>query len=108
MDLTPEVTVVPAKSGMFDLVNRNPYLHFIMSEMWTALAAIAVYGLFRFGAYATQHISDALPLTDSGPATFLEATLSWGGALAAGATFIIISLYQIVVLIKRLWEGFKT
>jgi hypothetical protein len=89
---------------MADKVVENPYLHFIMSEMWTALAAIASYAFFRFGAFATQSITGLMPLQDPLPALFLDTTLKWGAAISCGATFIVVSLYQLVVLVKRLWE----
>jgi hypothetical protein len=93
-------------STMADKVIENPYLHFIMSEMWAALAAISSYALFRFGAFATQWITGLMPLQDPLPALFLESTLSWGAAISASATFAVVSLYQLVVLVKRLWERF--
>jgi hypothetical protein len=87
-----------------DLFISNPYVHFVISELWAALTAVAVYALFRLGAYAIQFLTDIMPLHDTSPALFLETTLSWGGALSASATFMIVSVYQLVVLIKRLWE----
>jgi len=99
-------TVRAPSTTMADRVVENPYLHFIMSEMWAALAAIASYGLFRFGAFATQWITGLTPLHDPLPALFLENTLSWGAAISSSATFAVISLYQLVVLVKRLWERF--
>jgi hypothetical protein len=89
-----------------DAVVENPYLHFIFSEAWAALAAIASYGLFRLGAFATQWITELMPLHDPLPALFLENTLSWGAAISSAATFSIVSLYQLIVLVKRLWERF--
>jgi hypothetical protein len=89
-----------------DKAIENPYLHFIMSEMWAALAAVASYGLFRFGAFATQWITGLMPLQDPLPALFLENTLSWGAAISSSATFVVVSLYQLVVLVKRLLERF--
>jgi hypothetical protein len=82
----------------------NPYLHFVVSEMWAALAGIAVYAFFHLGGYATQYIAEIFPLKDKASSLFLEGTLSWAGALTASATFIIVSVYQIIVLVKRLWE----
>jgi len=86
---------------------ENPYLHFIMSEGWAALAASASYGLFHLGAYLAQRISELMPLTDKAPAAFLESTLSWGAAISSSATFITISAYQLFFLIRRLWEKFQ-
>jgi hypothetical protein len=94
------------EKGVLDWVAGNPYVHFMRSEIWAALTGVMVYGLFRFGAYATQQITDLMPLNDKAPALFLETTLSWGAALSAGATFVIISIYQLVVLVKRLWREF--
>jgi hypothetical protein len=99
-------TVRAPSTTMADKVIENPYLHFIMSEMWAALAAIASYGLFRFGAFATQWITGLMPLQDPLPALFLENTLSWGAAISSSATFAVVSLYQLIVLVKRLWERF--
>lgn len=109
MAFVPPRRVAPARAPPVmtaDKVIENPYLHFIMSEMWAALAAIASYGLFRFGAFATQWISGLMPLQESLPALFLENTLSWGAAISSSATFVIVSLYQLIVLVKRLWERF--
>jgi hypothetical protein len=99
-------TVRPPSTTMTDKVIENPYLHFIMSEMWAALAAIASYALFRFGAFATQWITGLMPLQDPLPALFLENTLSWGAAISSSATFAVVSFYQLIVLVKRLWERF--
>ena len=90
---------------MTDSVIGNPYIHFMISEIWAGLAGVTVYAIFRFGAFATQYVTDLLPLHSRSPALFLELTLSWGAALSASATFIIISLYQLAVLVKRLWGG---
>jgi hypothetical protein len=85
---------------------ENPYAHFIMSEAWAALAGISVYALFHLAAYAIEHISAILTVTDNGPDQFLVGVLSWGGAISASATFFVVSIYQLGVLIKRLWERF--
>ena len=82
----------------------NPYIHFMMSEAWAGLAGIVVYGLFRGGAYLAYKITEALPLHDPEPAKFLEALLSWGAAISAGATFCVISMYQLAILLKRLYR----
>jgi hypothetical protein len=87
-----------------DAAMGNPYLHFIMSEAWAALAASASYGLFHLGAFAAQHIADIFPLADRGPASFLEATLAWGAAISCAGTFVIITAYQMFFLIRHQWE----
>jgi hypothetical protein len=76
----------------------------MISESWTALASVVVYALFRSAAFATQYITDLIPLNDKTPALFLEIILSWGAAFSAGATFAVVSAYQLAVLVKRLWE----
>jgi hypothetical protein len=80
----------------------NPYVHFAISEGWAGLTSITVYLFFRFGAFATDWITKQLPLHDTRPAEFLELVLSWGAAFSASATFLVISIYQILVLMKRL------
>jgi hypothetical protein len=88
-----------------DSVIGNPYIHFMISEIWAGLAGVMIYAIFRGGAYATQYVTELLPLHTKAPALFLELTLSWGASISASATFIIISLYQLAVLVKRLWGG---
>ena len=61
-----------------------------MSEMWAALAGIVVYALFRCAAFGTQYINALMPLNDKTPSLFLEAILSWGGAISAAATFVVV------------------
>jgi hypothetical protein len=41
-----------------DSSTDNPYIHFMISESWTALASVVVYALFRSAAFATQYITD--------------------------------------------------
>ena len=106
-DLTPSESVLPSRTEVRDRVVGNPYLHFMLSEAWSALAGISVYATFRFAAYVTQFVTAAMPLNDTGPALFLETISSWCAAIGAAATFIIISLYQLVILIRRLWERVK-
>jgi hypothetical protein len=93
-----------------DVVIENPYLHFIISELWTAAAALTVYTLSHGVAFGIQYVSGILVLKDiDAPGLFLVAVLSWGAAISSGATFAIISIYQIGVLIKRLrrqWASF--
>lgn len=79
----------------------------MISELWTGLTGVSVYALFRVAAYLSQLVTNLVPLSDKGPGIFLESTLSWGGAMSAAATFLIITLYQVAVLIKRLWGGFN-
>jgi hypothetical protein len=88
---------------MTDSVIGNPFLHLVISEAWAALAGVAIYAIIRLAAYATQFITDLLPLNDKAPPLFLETTLSWGAVISASATFLIISAYQLAVLAKRLW-----
>lgn len=66
-----------------ELIVDNPYIEFIASEMWAGLAGVAVYALFRLGAFAAQYITTMLPLSDKAPALFLETALSWGAATSA-------------------------
>jgi hypothetical protein len=87
-----------------DVVVGNPYLHFIVSEAWGALAATGSYAFFHFGAFAAQRLSEAMPLAHNAPAAFLETILAWGAALSCAATFTVITAYQLVFLIKRQWE----
>ena len=92
---TPDPAVGAAAEDLratssLDFFIGNPYVHFVISELWAALTAVAVYALFRLGAYAIQFLTDIMPLHDTSPALFLETTLSWGGALSASATFIIV------------------
>ena len=77
----------------------------MISEAWAGLAGVTIYVLFRLGAYLTQYITDVLPLDDTAPAKFLESVLSWGAALSAAATFVVITIYQLLVLLRRLWES---
>ena len=64
-----------------DVVIENPYLHFIVSEFWTAAAAMTVYTLSHGVAFGIQYISGILVLKDNdAPGSFLVATLSWGAA----------------------------
>jgi|SRR5579872_1340723 len=90
-----------------DTFVSNPYIHFIISEAWAGVTGVAVYALFRIGAYGTQSITGMTPLQDPAPALFLETILSWGAAISAASTFAIISTYQFAVLIKRLWGALQ-
>jgi hypothetical protein len=102
----PEVPEVSTKT--VDTVVENPYLHFVSSEVQTALASITVYGLSRGVAAGIQYINKALPLDHNPvPEAFLTSVILGGGAISASATFLLISVYQISVLFKRLrrqWE----
>jgi hypothetical protein len=95
----------PAKP-ILDSITEHPYAHFIISEAWAAIAGVAVYSFFHLGGYFTEQVSGIFPINDKGPESFLVSILSWGGALSASATFVIVSSYQIVILIRRLREGF--
>jgi hypothetical protein len=93
--------------SIIDAVSVNPYVHFLISELWAGLTGVGVYAIFLSGAYATQYITTLLPLQDKAPAIFLQDILGWGASISAAATFVIISAYQLVVLGKRLWESVR-
>jgi hypothetical protein len=82
---------------------------FISSEVQLALASISVYALARGVAAAIEYINKAVPLDHNPvPEIFLTTVILWGGAISASATFLLISVYQIGVLFKRLrrqWES---
>jgi hypothetical protein len=90
--------------SIIDLLSDHPLWHFVQSETLGALAGLTIYAVFRACAYCATVLTHWLPLEDPGPAHFLDLVLSWGGALGAAATFAIITIYQIAVLIMRLWE----
>jgi hypothetical protein len=89
-----------------DAVIGNPYVHFMISEASAGLTSVVVYLFFRAASYATQFVTQYLPLHDRAPSDFLELVLSWGAALSASATFVIVTVYQLLVLIKRLRADF--
>jgi hypothetical protein len=92
-----------AQTKTEDVVLENPYLHFIISEFWTAAAALTVFTLSHGVAFGIQYVGGIMVLKDhDAPGTFLVAVLGWGAAISSGATFAVISIYQICVLIKRL------
>jgi hypothetical protein len=91
-------------------VIQNPYLHFIRSEAWAALAALTIFTLSHVVAFCTQYVGTVMQLKNGdAPGEFLVAVMSWGASISSCATFVIISLYQVFVLIKRLkrqWTSF--
>jgi hypothetical protein len=94
---------MPARTKTTDVAIENPYLHFIVSELWTAAAAMTVYTLSHCVAFGVQYFNQLLVLKDNdSPGLFLVAVLGWGAAISSVATFTVISIYQISVLIKRL------
>lgn len=52
----------------------------------------------------SEHIAALMPLAKHGPALFLETVLHWGAAFSCAATFVVVTAYQLVLLIKRVWE----
>jgi hypothetical protein len=85
----------------------NPHLHFLVSETWAAVAGVGTYLIFRSGAWLIDGVASSLPVQDTSPANFLSFTLHWGGAIGGSATFALITIYQLVVLFKRLWAEVK-
>jgi hypothetical protein len=83
---------------------ENPYLRFIQSEFWAGTAGVAVYAIFRAAAWLIEMIDSQLPLQDPAAARFLAQVLSWGAALGGAATFALITVYQLAVLLRRLWQ----
>lgn len=83
----------------------NPYLRFLESELWAGGAGVGVYAIFRLAAWLIELIDTKLPLQDPAAAVFFAQVLSWGAALGAAATFALITVYQLAVLLRRLWEG---
>jgi hypothetical protein len=96
----------PQNAEPADALIGNPYIHFMISEAWAGLTSVVVYLLFRLASYVTQVVTIYLPLDDRAPSDFLERILSWGAALSASATFAIVTIYQLAVLIKRLRKEF--
>lgn len=97
----PSTAALPAKDS-------NPYLHFIVSEIWAAAASVIIYTLFHAGSFLTELLARELPLKASAPAYYLGMVFAWGAALGASATFVLVTAYQLLVLAKKLWEGFKS
>ena len=85
----------------------NPYFHFLISEVVAAFCSLVVYVFFRISAWATEQINSLFPLTDNGPAELFLHFLHWGGAIGGGLTFVLITIYQFPVLMKRLKAGGK-
>ena len=105
---TPEASAPPRGiRSVIDLAFQNPYIHFMVSEFWAGIASGAVYVFYHSVAYFIQFFALILPLQQRAPAEFLEATLHWGAALGASGTFGIVTVYQIVVLVKRLIEDLR-
>lgn len=88
-----------------DTVIGNPFVHFMVSELWAGLASLVVFFLFRLVAYGTEWISYYLPLQSQAASHFVEVVFGWSAALTSTGTFIIISIYQLIILVKRLWEN---
>ena len=93
-----------------DLIARkgvNPYLHFIVSEIWSSLAAMTVFGTFLLAGYGVDHLTATFALKDPAPINFLSAVLAWSGSLCAALTFVVVTLYQLLVLVRRLKEDWS-
>ncbi|ENN87611.1 hypothetical protein RHSP_63537 [Rhizobium freirei PRF 81] len=88
-----------------DLGEANPYLHFVVSEAYASAAAAIVYCFARAIAFLLQLVDKRLPLDDGGPMNFLEQVMAWGGVIATATVFLVITSYQLIVLIKRLYKG---
>lgn len=78
-------------------------MHFLISEMWAGLAGVGVYLIFRCAAWLIDAVASTFPLEDTAPADFFSLVLHWGAAISGSATFVLITIYQLVVLFKRLW-----
>lgn len=83
----------------------NIYAEFSISTFYGALAGVTVYLILRLSALATDHITKIIPLSDSAPSDFLSEVLNWSSATAGALTFVIVTIYQIIILIKRMTEG---
>jgi hypothetical protein len=102
------MSVEPDERKTTDAIIGNPFIHFIISETWAGLTSVVVYLLFRTASFATQYITEHLPLQDQAPSDFLELIISWGASLSAAATFTAVTAYQLLVLLKRLRADLQT
>lgn len=84
------------------------YVDFALSTLYGALAGISVYFIFRLTALVTDKITEVIPLTDSAPSDFLSLVLNWSSASAGALTFIIVTMYQLIILVKRMAEEVTT
>jgi len=87
-----------------DKVHGNPFLHFILSEIWTGFSGFVVYLVFLIAAYGVQYANEILPLNDPSPAIYLGSVISWAGAICSSVMFVVITIYQVFILIRRLRE----
>ncbi|OIO56836.1 MAG: hypothetical protein AUJ47_12700 [Candidatus Marinimicrobia bacterium CG1_02_48_14] len=85
--------------------NLKPYKEFIISTCYAALTSVSIYGFFTLASFLTEGITNLLPLNDPQPAQFLALTLNWGASISGAFTFITVTIYQFIVLIKNLRGG---
>lgn len=91
-------------SGIFDRVHYNPYLHFMISEFWGAVAGAFVWTCFYFLSVFTHFVRNIVSIPNEELIAFFYLILNWGSAIGASATFIIITASQIHLLVVRLRE----
>jgi len=90
-----------------DAFESNPYLHFVISEVYATAAAFVVHVLARMMSYGISLVDSYLPIPETAPMIFLDEVVAWGGTFATAATFLVITSYQLLVLIKRLYRGLR-
>jgi hypothetical protein len=90
-------------SDVIPRLRSNPHVHFLISEAWAGVAGVGVYLIFRCAAWLTDLVASMFPLKDAAPADFLSLVLHWGAAIGGSTTVVLITVYQLLVLFKRLW-----
>lgn len=86
---------------------RNPYKHFLLSEVWGGLSAGAVLLLGWMLAFTLQYVRFKLPLEHPEPLIFAENTLTWITVFSSILTFLVTTVYQTFVLISALRRSFQ-
>ena len=100
----PNLGIGEAAMPHFQAVRQNPYLHFTLSELQGAMASISVYVFFHLVSYAIQSMGQKYPLHFTEPAETFGHILEWGAVYGGSGSFIIITIFGILRLIKTLWS----
>lgn len=82
-----------------------PLIRFILGVGSGAIASTFVLVGFRLSAWIAQRIFEQMPVAEGAPSSFLAAVLSWGGAVSAAATFVVVTASELYALLRNIIHG---
>jgi hypothetical protein len=70
--------------------HQHPLSQFVIENVKGGLTSVLVYAIFRAGEWAVEHVDVLIPIDNPASSRFLGQILSWGGAFAGAALWIVI------------------